>query len=179
MSMPSSSETPTIDDGAISLRPFADTDTAVVIAAAADPYIPLITTVPTSATHADALAFIARQRDRFTDGTGYSFAIANHDGTAVGQIGLWTRDIHHSRASIGYWVAPGYRGHGYAVRALRTLSRWALDRPDIMRLELLVEPSNTASIRTAERAGYLREGLLRSWRQIGDERRDLFMYGRI
>jgi [ribosomal protein S5]-alanine N-acetyltransferase len=44
------------------------------------------------------------------------------------------------------------------------------------RIELYVEPWNEGSWRAAERAGYVREGLLRSWQQVGSERRDLYMY---
>jgi RimJ/RimL family protein N-acetyltransferase len=46
----------------------------------------------------------------------------------------------------------------------------------IPRLELYVEPWNEASWRTAERVGFTREGLLRSWQLVGTERRDMFMY---
>lgn len=44
------------------------------------------------------------------------------------------------------------------------------------RLELYVEPWNEASWRTAEKAGFRREGLLRQYQEVGGERRDMFMY---
>lgn len=44
------------------------------------------------------------------------------------------------------------------------------------RLELYVEPWNMASARTATSAGFVREGLLRSWQKVGDERKDMDMY---
>ncbi len=47
------------------------------------------------------------------------------------------------------------------------------------RLELYVEPWNEASWRCAEACGFEREGLLRSWQQVGDSRKDMFMYSRI
>lgn len=56
------------------------------------------------------------------------------------------------------------------------ISRWGLGLPDIHRLELYVEPWNEASWRAAEQVGYQREGLLRSWESIGDQRRDMYMY---
>ena len=46
----------------------------------------------------------------------------------------------------------------------------------IDRIELYVEPWNVASARTATSAGFVREGLLRSWQKVGDERRDMDMY---
>ncbi|WGM20725.1 GNAT family N-acetyltransferase [Paenarthrobacter sp. OM7] len=51
------------------------------------------------------------------DGTGYSFAIADSSSDqAVGQIGLWLKDLSQGRASIGYWVAPSHRGESAPCR---------------------------------------------------------------
>jgi [ribosomal protein S5]-alanine N-acetyltransferase len=129
---------------------------------------------------AEALAFIERQQSRLSSGEGYSFAISRTDtGAAVGQIGLWLRDITLGRASVGYWIAASARRRGYARAAIQMLSDWALSLPEVHRLELYVEPPNEASWRAAERAGYQREGLLRSWQLVGAERRDMYMYSRL
>ena len=72
---------------------FLEEDVPLIQQAAEDPLIPLITTVPTTTDPAAALAFIARQHSRATQGEGYSFAIADAStGAAVGQICLWLRD---------------------------------------------------------------------------------------
>jgi ribosomal-protein-alanine N-acetyltransferase len=168
---------PRIEDPPLLLRAFADEDVPLIQDVSADPLIPLITTVPTKPGAAAARAFIARQHDRATRGEGYSFAIADlAGGAAVGQIGLWLHDLPQGRASIGYWVAGRHRGRGIARHALRMISRWGLGLPGVHRLELYVEPRNEASWRAAERAGYQREGLLRSWQAVGGERRDMYMY---
>jgi ribosomal-protein-alanine N-acetyltransferase len=168
---------PRIEDPPLLLRAFGDEDAPLIQDVSADPLIPLITTVPTEPAAAAARAFIARQHDRATRGEGYSFAIADlAGGAAVGQIGLWLRDLAQGRASIGYWVAGRHRGRGIARHALRMISRWGLGLPGVHRLELYVEPRNEASWRAAERAGYQREGLLRSWQAVGGERRDMYMY---
>ncbi|MET7619154.1 GNAT family protein [Streptomyces sp. NPDC005408] len=44
------------------------------------------------------------------------------------------------------------------------------------RLQLCVEPWNAASAQTAESVGFQREGLLRSWQLVGEERRDMVLY---
>ncbi|MEU9321987.1 GNAT family protein [Streptomyces sp. NPDC048295] len=62
------------------------------------------------------------------------------------------------------------------MASVGAVSDWALSELRIPRLELYVEPWNTGSLRTAERAGFQREGLLRSWQQVGADRRDMFMY---
>ncbi|WP_068254035.1 GNAT family N-acetyltransferase [Janibacter corallicola] len=156
------------------LRPFADIDADLVRSIADDPLIPLITTVPTSGTRGDALSYIERQHARLRDGQGYSFVIADAvQGHAVGQIGLWTRDINAGRASTGYWVAPQFRRRGYLRAALAGLTEWALTHDEISRIELHVEPWNAGSWRAARACGYEREGRLRSWEQVGEERKDM------
>jgi hypothetical protein len=47
---------PRLNDESVVLRPFEDRDAEMVMTVASDPLIPLITTVPTSGTHNDALA---------------------------------------------------------------------------------------------------------------------------
>jgi len=60
--------------------------------------------------------------------------------------------------SIGYVVHPAFRGRGYATRALRLIVAWAFDA-GFARLELGVKIDNPASLRVAERAGFVREGV--------------------
>lgn len=170
-------EMPVLRRPPVVLRAFAPSDAELVRSVADDPVIPLATTVPTSGALGDALAFIDRQHDRLASGVGYSFAVVDSDGgEPVGQVGLWLRDLAEGRVSVGYWIASRYRRRGYAFAALDAISRWGLSLDGVFRIELQVEPWNEGSWRTAERVGYVREGLMRSWRQIGDERRDLYLY---
>ncbi|MGM7697523.1 GNAT family N-acetyltransferase [Microbacterium sp. A84] len=168
---------PRLDGGSVHLRPFEQRDVEVVVSVAADPLIPLITTVPTSGTREDAIAYIERQHSRLALGTGYSFAIADaHSDVAIGQIGLWLHDIGDGRASTGYWIAPQSRGNGSTRAALSALTAWALSLGEVCRLQLYVEPWNEGSWRAAESCGYEREGLLRAWQQVGHERKDMYVY---
>jgi RimJ/RimL family protein N-acetyltransferase len=170
-------EMPVLTRSPVVLRAFTADDADLVRSVASDPLIPLITTVPTSGTRADALAFIDRQHERLVSGAGYSFAIADKaTGEAVGQIGLWLRELAEGRASTGYWIGPAHRRRGYVFAALDAISRWGLSLDGVHRIELQVEPWNEGSWRAAERVGYVREGLMRSWRQVGAERRDLYLY---
>jgi [ribosomal protein S5]-alanine N-acetyltransferase len=170
-------EMPVLENGAVVLRAFEDRDVSLVQSVADDDLIPLITTIPRDATRTAALAYIARQHDRLRSGAGYSFAIVDaYTGQAVGQIGLWLHSIHDGRASTGYWIASQYRRRGYLGAALQALTAWALRLEEIHRLELYVEPWNEGSWRAAQRCGFVREGLLRSWQRVGAERRDMYMY---
>ncbi|MFF5976697.1 GNAT family N-acetyltransferase [Streptomyces sp. NPDC012769] len=163
--------------GGLTLRPWRLTDLPLVAEAAKDPYIPLITTVPSPYSEAEGVAFVERQWSRAATGAGYPFVIVSAAGRPLGTIGLWVRDLPQGRASLGYWLAASARGHGAAASALTAVTAWALDELRVPRLELHVEPWNTASARTAERAGFRREGLLRGWQEVGGERRDMEVYG--
>ncbi|MGP3636234.1 GNAT family N-acetyltransferase [Streptomyces sp. 24-1644] len=159
------------------LRPWELSDLPLVREAAADDYIPLITTIPSPYSDEAAEAFVRRQWDRAATGAGYPFVVARtRDRRPVGSIGLWLRDLPEGRASVGYWLVAQARGQGVAGAALRTISTWALHDLRVPRVQLLVEPWNTASVRTAEESGFRREGLLRGWQQVGGERRDMVMY---
>jgi RimJ/RimL family protein N-acetyltransferase len=175
MALPST--LPTLRTAHLVLREFRDDDVDMIREAATDKLIPAITSVPATYSDAAGLAYIERNRSRVSQGVGYSFAIA--DATSdqpLGQIGVWLRDLSNGRVSIGYWVRPATRGRGIATNALRMASPWAICFPEIARVELYVELWNTASWTVAEKAGFRREGLLRSWQEISGTRRDMYMY---
>ncbi|GAA3668592.1 GNAT family N-acetyltransferase [Yimella lutea] len=171
---------PLIETGSIRLRQFAPKDSPLVASVSDDPLIPLITTVPSNPEPAELEAYLARQHGRFSQGWGYSFAIADRDtDDAVGQLSLALRNLSFGRASVGYWIVPAQRRQGRARAALAAITDWALRFDQVHRLELYVEPWNEGSWRTAEACGYEREGLLRSWEWVGDQRRDMYLYSRI
>jgi len=164
----------------IVLRDFRDSDLELIREVSTDPLIPLITTVPAEFSEAAGLAFIQRQRDRLTSREGYAFVIADAaDDRPLGAIGVWIRDIDRGRASVGYWLRSSARGRGAMTMALLAASEWSLETLRIARLELYVEEWNVASWRTAEKAGFIREGLLRNWELIGGEWKDLYVYSKI
>lgn len=78
--------------------------------------------------------------------------------------------ILHSRAD---------RGHGYAPVALRLFSSYLFEqRPNHYRQQLMIEAWNVASWKTAERAGFVREGLLRSAGFGDGDPADCYIYSR-
>jgi ribosomal-protein-alanine N-acetyltransferase len=163
--------------GPVVLREVTAADLPMARELATDPYVPLIGTLPAHATDDEALAWIERNRGRWAEGRGFSFAVAEAaTGRAVGQLGLWLAELPKGRAEIGYSIMPSARRRGYAAAALTAATAFAWAIPGLHRIELHIEPWNTGSVRTAERAGYQREGLLRSHQEIGGARRDMLLY---
>jgi RimJ/RimL family protein N-acetyltransferase len=78
---------------------------------------------------------------------------------------------------MGYWIAASERGQGVCSRALRLLSRHALDDLEVQRVDLITDPDNLASQRVAEKVGFQREGVLRAHLRHPDGRiRDSVMF---
>ncbi|HEU5269401.1 MAG TPA: GNAT family N-acetyltransferase [Jatrophihabitans sp.] len=59
---------------------------------------------------------------------------------------------------IGYGILPEFRGRRFTTRALRLLASWAFGQTSIVRLELGCKADNIASARSAELAGFVRDG---------------------
>jgi ribosomal-protein-alanine N-acetyltransferase len=108
-------------------------------------------------------------------GSGAAFAISEHaSDECIGLVTVERRDT--DRAELGYWLLPGGRGRGLATRAVRLVSRWTLSQPGVARLELSTSPENTASQRVAERSGFRREGVLRSYHVVDGRREDAVFF---
>jgi [ribosomal protein S5]-alanine N-acetyltransferase len=166
--------------GPVVLREFEVRDVPMAIEASTDPYIPLIGTLPANASEQEAQDWVDRQRGRLAEGLGFSFAVAEADtDRAVGAVGLWLAGLRQGRATVGYSIIPSARGRGLAAAALIAVTEFAWTIPVLHRIELHIEPWNEGSVRTAERAGYEREGLMRSHQEIGGRRRDMFLYATV
>ena len=92
-------------------------------------------------------------------------------GDLLGSIGFRTE--HFARVEFGYWTRADRRGRGIVPRALRLVSRWAVEELGAKRLQLHADVANLASQRAAEKAGFTREGVRRSYIEIDGERRDV------
>jgi RimJ/RimL family protein N-acetyltransferase len=166
-----------VSDGVIRLRLKAESDIPAIVAACQDPEIPRWTQVPDDYTEAEAREWFELQDRRRADGSELHLIIADAEGSRLlGSIGLTAIDWDDRRGSIGYWVAPESRGEGIATRAVTLLAQWSFDELGLGRVEIKAEPANVASHRVAERAGFTREGLLRSHALIKDRRRDMVVF---
>jgi RimJ/RimL family protein N-acetyltransferase len=167
---------PPLGDGAVVLRRWAASDIGCVEEASRDPSIPEGTTVPARFAPADGLAWIERQWQRADNAEGLSLAIADAgSGDALGAAVLLFRR-QPLTAEIGYWLIPRARGRGLGSRAVALLARWAVTEAQLARVEALVVPDNIASQRVLEKAGFRREGHLRSYLVFDRGRADAFIY---
>lgn len=105
------------------------------------------------------------------------FAIVD-GGDLAGGIGVQPgSDVHRAGAMVGYWLGHEFWHRGIAPDALRTLVPYAFETFGVIRLWANVFSPNVASMRVLEKAGFIREALLR--RAVVDragETHDEFIY---
>jgi RimJ/RimL family protein N-acetyltransferase len=90
-----------------------------------------------------------------------------------GEITVQEIDWDHARASLGVWVSPGARCRGLARRGLRLAARWLFDACGLERVALLTDPENEPMLRAARAAGFVEEGVLRSYGRERGVREDM------
>ncbi len=89
------------------------------------------------------------------------FAIAVGE-EAVGGIGYEIQpDVHRISAEIGFWLGEAHWGKGIMTEALRAVTEHAFHAHNLRRLFAGVFEWNPASMRVLEKAGYVREAVLR------------------
>ena len=104
--------------------------------------------------------------------------IIEAEGRAVGDINLFEIDVRNRRASIGLSIwRQEDRGRGYGTDAMRALLGWAFREYNLHRVELSVDPSNTAAIRVYEKLGFAHEGRRREAHYTGGTFVDDVMMG--
>jgi RimJ/RimL family protein N-acetyltransferase len=167
-------------EGPTALRPWRDTDVEALVVACQDLEIVRWTRVPTPYGEADARAYLFARYDAVYAGLSAPFAIVAADsGELLGSISLMRFAWEHLRAEVGYWLAATARGQGHATRAVRLICDWGFAELGLERIDLLAATGNLPSQLVAERAGFQREAVLRSYMAGTFERQDMVAFGRL
>lgn len=170
---------PVLTDGTVSLRMWRAEDAEQVYRACQDPEVKRWIPIPDPYTMDDAVGFIDESIRTWQEDSRASYAIvaADDEKRVLGAIALHATSPR--RWYIGYWIAPEARGRGVATRSVVLLSGWAFEEFDIIRLSLYTLDGNVGSGRVAEKAGFVREGVLRLWDEHRGEPRDCVMFSLI
>ncbi len=158
---------PPLSDGVVELRPWRRDDVAVLPGLInGDPEIERwLELMPSPYTRKDAREWVARATEAWRTGLFLPFAVLDaKTGEVVGGLGFNSLDAESASGEIGYWLSAGARGRGLTTRALRLVTLWGFEALGLERIQVRAEAENVASCRVAEKAGYRREGVIRSSR---------------
>lgn len=108
----------------------------------------------------------------------FSFGIYDYEAEKlVGHISLYAiKRMPYSSAFVGYSMDQHYVGRGMATEAVKLVIELAFKSLKLHRVEAYIAPENIPSIRVIEKAGFMREGLLRKLLFINGQWVDHYMY---
>jgi RimJ/RimL family protein N-acetyltransferase len=124
----------------------------------------------------EAREWVVSRQQLARDGAAHEFAIYGGGGQYLGGCGISQVNKAHRFANLGYWVRTSAVGRGVASCATRLAIEYAFEKTDLIRLEIVCAVANTRSQRVAERAGAVREGVLRNRLILPSGPSDAVMY---
>lgn len=164
-----------LDCGACVVRDWKRGDEWDLVQSANNPNVSRYLTdrFPSPYTLADAYAWIDLNEAKRGN---TNFAV-EAGGRVAGGIG-YALGMYEMRmtATIGYWLGEPYWGRGIATAALKALTEHAFEAHKLRRIASVVMAPNAASARVLEKAGYVREGIMRSAVVKNGDVHDLFLY---
>jgi RimJ/RimL family protein N-acetyltransferase len=169
-----------LTDNVIRLEPISREHLDGLAALGQDPLVLRNTRVPEPWTEGFERTWVEAYEQGRQDGTRDGYAIVDAEsGAFLGLAGIVDLEPDANQGEIGYALVPESRGRGIATRALELVTRYALEELGLERVELRIGTENGASMRVAERAGYRREGVLRSLYVKPGRREDFVVYSRL
>lgn len=167
----------TIELAGIRLRPLRREDAPAWHAYLSDPQVTELTSYP-----AMSLAAVESMVQHFSEawsaGSACKWAVATQaDDRLIGTCGFneWSRI--HGWAELAYELARPWWGRGMISQAVAASLDWAFRDPVFGRVHAFVMVGNVRSERVLERAGFAREGRLRSYRMCRGTPRDFSVFG--
>lgn len=121
--------------------------------------------------------FIAIARAEWSRGMLYSFCISDaKTGEFLGGCGLSHIHPVYKFCNLGYWIRTSRHGSGFAGRAAKLIARFAFERVNLIRTEIVIAVGNESSKRVAEKIGAHYEGILLNRMTVGTNIYDAYMF---
>ncbi|MCL2073199.1 MAG: GNAT family N-acetyltransferase [Marinilabiliaceae bacterium] len=102
------------------------------------------------------------------------------EGEAVGGIGIVPQtDVHAITTEIGYWLGEKYWNRGIMSSAVKQMVKYTFENFPVTKIFAPVFEFNIASMRVLEKAGFVREAILKKSAIKNGKTIDLHYYGLI
>jgi ribosomal-protein-serine acetyltransferase len=124
----------------------------------------------------ESKSWLRTQVQAFNERKWFEFAMVDPLGQYLGQCGLNQIDEANRRCNLGYWVRSAATGRGIAASAVLRMRDWAFEYTNLARIEIVIAIGNHRSVRVAEKAGALREGVLRQRLLLHGVQEDAVMF---
>ncbi len=115
----------------------------------------------------------------WNEGRAYDFTVRRPDVPQrhIGNVSVWHTSRQNAVGEIGYWIRSDETGQGICTEAVAHLLQFGFEELGLHRITLRIAVGNRASVRVAEKLGFLHEGTLRDDVKIGDRWVDHTVWG--
>lgn len=172
-----------LSDGVVSLRGYRADDVPLLLAGVKDEQVVHFADVrwadDTPAELADRIESLWPEVAR--EGRLINCGVTDaRSGELLGHFVVFGVDRTAGVCEVGFWLRREARGRGAAGRAVELACRWAFDELGIERVQASTDVENVPTQRTLEKAGFQREGIMRSRLPTRDgNRADYILYSRL
>lgn len=112
--------------------------------------------------------------------SGFSYLIIHKEAGVIGGISLYNIRLGSAMSgTVGYWLAKEFNGQGHMSAALNKICQFGFSTQKLKRIESACLPSNIRSIKLLESAGFIPEGLGKSYLEINGQRCDHILFSKI
>ncbi len=162
----------------VTLRCLVAADAPAIFRIFSDPKVMLHWSRPPMKDDAEALALLREVRAGYRSGDVLQLGIERHgDHSLIGTCTLFHFQRASRRCEVGYALGSAHWGQGLMHEALQRLLAFAFGELELNRIEADIDPLNTASARSLERLGFLKEGHLRQRWIVSGVVSDTDLYG--
>jgi RimJ/RimL family protein N-acetyltransferase len=143
-----------IQSARLCLRQLEAGEARALLQGKSDPERPWMAGYPMQGTLIAVEAFVRAIDNGSSPGAyGVYQLVRSSDHVVIGDIGFHGPPTQGGAVTVGYGLAPGARGRGYATEALKAVVAWALAQPEVAWVEADTTHANQPSQRVLERAG--------------------------
>ena len=120
----------------------------------------------------EVLPYVLEELEEDPQARNWNFMIVEKaSNTLIGEIGGKGQPDEKGALEVGYGIVEDFRNRGFATEALKALSEWLLQQPEVEKLTAECLEENVASMRVLSKSGYVitgtresDEGKLLLWR---------------
>lgn len=175
--LPGADSLPILEAERITLRPLTRADAEPLFAVYSDPEVMRYWNTPPHPSVQRTREMLGALEQEFADRSALQWGVERtSDGELLGCVTLMPA-ARQPRAEIGYILGREHWGNGYAGEAQRTAIEFGFSELGLHRIEADVDPGNAASLRSLERLGFVREGVLRERWIVSGEPSDSVILG--
>ena len=168
---------PTLEAGPVRLRWLTDADGPALLSIFGDTEVIRYWGFAVLRDLAAANALLQDLQRGFRRQTLFQWGVEPRGGPLVGTCTLSQIDLTNQRAELGFALARAFWGRGYMSAALPAVIEFAFGQLQLHRVFADVDPRNAWAMRTLERLGFRREGLLREHYLVQGEPQHAIVYG--